>query len=264
MLLARACTLCAALTRAAARSPRTRAVGRRSLRRFNGCRLWARWCHGTTLRAPRSTPGAMVPECSCSPTPGEGLVHDASVQGSAAHLQFARDPVHRDFVGIDAEVHQRLGAILVAHENRRQLLTRAEHQVRLHAVVPGGDRLESGAATIAVVHVVRARGNGLDEPLLERRFGTGWVRSCINKSHDVHDLRARWIRVALGCLVVEVVGPAVGDDGEVGRHPRCPRLQEQVTAFRAEGKALHIPRPESDEALARLELKIDLVADVAA
>ena len=76
--------------------------------------------------------------------------------------------MHGDLARLDAEVHERLGAILVAHEDRRQLLARPEDQMGLHAIVPRGDWLEPGTAPVTVVHVVRTRGNGLDETLVQR------------------------------------------------------------------------------------------------
>ena len=60
-----------------------------------------------------------------------------------------------------------------------------------------------------------------------------------------------------------MVGAAVGQHREIGVDAGRARLQEQVIVLRGEGEALDIPGAEPDEALAGLELQIDLEADVA-
>ena len=61
--------------------------------------------------------------------------------------------------------------------------------------------------------------------------------------------------------VVDLVGPAGGEDGEIGADLGGLGLQEQMIVRRDEGEPFDVARPQTYEGLPGLELQIRLVAD---
>ena len=64
--------------------------------------------------------------------------------------------------------------------------------------------------------------------------------------------------------VVDLIAPAVGEHGQIGRDLRRLGLQEQVVVLAEIGEPLDVAGTEADEGFPSLEFQIDLVAHEAA
>src|SRR3984957_15403475 len=85
------------------------------------------------------------------------LIDDAASECSASKHELARDAVYYYLAVVDAEIQQRLAAIVIAHEQGRQFTARTELQMRMHTVVPGCCRLQRRATAVPIVRIVCTR-----------------------------------------------------------------------------------------------------------
>ncbi len=97
--------------------------------------------------------------------------------------------------GFDAEIEQRLGAIVIADEYRRLFGTLAEQQVGLHPVIPCCRRTQQVRAAEPVVGIVQAIPRRLLQVLLEipgRGAGSGCGGNAVRipKVHHIYRRRS--------------------------------------------------------------------------
>jgi len=89
----------------------------------------------------------------------------------------------------------------------------------------------------------------------ERRVGEAY------RENDIRIIQAWTLRNG---RVVDMIAPARGEHGKIGRHLRRLWLQEQVIVLAEIGETLHVTGTEANEGFTRLEFQIDLVAHEAA
>ena len=85
----------------------------------------------------------------------EPLVHHAPGEVPAPENQAPGHAMQDHIALVHAEIEERLGSVLIEHEDRRLLGLGREGQPRVHAVIGRCGRLNRGAAAIPVVDVLR-------------------------------------------------------------------------------------------------------------
>src|SRR5262249_37891493 len=85
------------------------------------------------------------------PAPCKSFIDDASREPSAADDESWRHAMDEHIPLIDAEVQERFGVVIVAHEERRELLARGERQARLYAIIGSRRGSDGGIAAKPIV-----------------------------------------------------------------------------------------------------------------
>src|ERR1700693_5112647 len=87
------------------------------------------------------------------PVPCKAPVDYASLQPAAPNDQALGHTMDDHLTGLHVEIEQRLAAIVVAHEHRRQLASRIEAKMRAHAIIECSQWLQRRSAAIPVVAI---------------------------------------------------------------------------------------------------------------
>ena len=100
--------------------------------------------------------GGERPGAQAFPAAIECLVHDAPSEPTASQDQLTGHAMNHDIALIDAEIEQRFGAIVIAHEHRRELCACCELQAGMHPIIAGPHGFDRRGSAIPIVVVALA------------------------------------------------------------------------------------------------------------
>src|ERR1700730_15094826 len=96
------------------------------------------------------------PGAQAFPAAIECLVHHAPSEPTASQYQLTGYAMNHDISLIDAEIEQRLGAVVIANEHRREFRACRELQAGMHAVIAGPHGFDRRGSAIPIVVVALA------------------------------------------------------------------------------------------------------------
>ena len=91
------------------------------------------------------------------PRADETFVGDAADEFAASQNEVSGEAVNDHIPPLHAVIQERLGAIIRAHEDRRELRTRTKAQARVDAVIGDRNRLQQRISAVPVIHVLESR-----------------------------------------------------------------------------------------------------------